>query len=86
MKNDGKKPTIGDLVRFYLGHNPRVELIGLVESIKFDSHLPDSYEVTVLYESSYTDFGYSRLGRKLGMFLSELSEIIETEERCQRTN
>lgn len=83
MKSVGKKPKTGDLVRFYLGHNPRVELVGLVENIKFDSHLPDSYEVTVLYESSCTEFGYSRIGRKLGMFLSELSEIIEMEEKCQ---
>lgn len=80
MKNDRKKPVAGDLVRFYLGHNPKVELIGLVESIKFDSHLPDSYGVTVLYESSCADLGYSRMGRKLEMFLFELSEIIETEE------
>lgn len=76
MKKDGRKPEIGDLVRFYLGIE-RVELIGIVDSVKFDSHLPDTYEVIVVYESACTDVGYTRIGRKLGMFLSELTEIIE---------
>ena len=78
MKEELKKPVIGDLVRFYLGHE-RVELIGVVESVNFDSHLPDTYNVTVVYESSCSDMGYTRLGRTLGMFSSELTEIIRGE-------